>query len=1475
MLPRLLAWALLLLIALPLIVVSSIYLGLQTAPGRSLLVKVIESSVSEPDGLKLEIGRLEGPLPQRIELRDVELRDPAGQLFAVDRVLLTWRPLSLLQRHLEVTALQADKVQLHRLPEGAEEEPAKEDSSPPLRLALPEVPLSVTLERLDVEELILSESLAGSPARLAIDGAARLERSGALDARLAIERIDDRAGNLDAELALAAGGEHLTARIKGSESADGLLAELLDLPGRPPIQILLDGDGPPEGWVAHLTAEAEETAQLMAELRLDALQPLKLSIEGEAHAQALLPEELQPLLSESLSFSANLQQKAEGGLDLRDLHLSTALAELQGKGSLQADGETVEAELAIAVADGQPLASLTAPITFAQARIDLKVAGRLSAPTADLKAELHRFSGPEAQLQLVTLTGHLNSLVPLNEADASVALDLSLEGKGLHLEDEGLLRALPGDPRLVAKAVYRPKQQYLTLEQVEASLAELLVQLSGEVALPEDAEQQLLPVGHLVLKADHGNLSSLAALTDSDLSGRLHVDADVTLHDDGTIDGDLKALADRLHLGIPAADAMLGERPALVAKLRRSQGDQIHLEEFHLDTAISVLTAEALIAPDYSKIDAAYRLAISALEPLGDALQQPLGGSLQLEGTAVGSLLAPHIRANLTGEALSLPGDPLQRLTAELDVDFADPGPLGSLLLEGSEGRYGPLHAEAVFAKAKDFIFLEPFSFNLGDAANIKGELQWPLNGEAGSGTFQGEISQLDALAALVGVQAAGNVSFEAELSPREGQQALEASAEIRQFRFGPASDPALQLAQLDLRAHLNDLLGSPRIEAELAANRLSAGELALSSTRLRASGELSAIAASLDAQGTLKDEPLQLQSDATLALEGERSAVTLASLALDWAHEELRLLRPAQVVLTPDHRALQGLRLALLGGRLEADVEQRGEGLEGTLQLSALPLARLAALAKAEDVEGVLSASMTLSGSMAAPQAQLRLEADDLAFWQEAELTSRPSMNFRGEASLNQGSLLVNAGLTGFADTPLSLRAQIPVRASLDPFVMELLTSRALDANVHWEGDLAPIVALLPTDAIRLTGEGLVDLQVAGTLDDPQLSGEVVIKRGRYENYTSGTLLAPMELVIRGADRRLTLERLEASDGGEGKIEGSGHLTWLGTDGLESDLHVRFDKMLIAQRDDVTARISGDIDVAGNLFKNALISGRLTNDFVEVRLVDALPPSVAEIDVIEVRDGVPASEEEELSSEPPAPSPITLNVEIDLPRRVFVRGRGLESEWRGHFLINGRVNNPQISGEITPARGSFTIVGKTFVLEEGSIRLPPGAPGLDPELDLRAVYNTTNFRALVLITGSASHPQVELSSEPELPNDEILSRVLFNKTSANLTVLEAVELADAAATLASGGTGVTGLMRRALGVDQFGFRPGATEDDPGSLAVGTYLGEGVYVGFEQGMRPGSTGVTVEIDITDRIKAHSDVTADGQSRTGIRWQMDY
>src|SRR5690625_1609810 len=76
--PRLLLVAAFLLVGLPLVLLAGIYLILLTEPGRSGLASLIESSVSQPDGLQLEIGRLEGPLPQRIEIGRASGRERVG-----------------------------------------------------------------------------------------------------------------------------------------------------------------------------------------------------------------------------------------------------------------------------------------------------------------------------------------------------------------------------------------------------------------------------------------------------------------------------------------------------------------------------------------------------------------------------------------------------------------------------------------------------------------------------------------------------------------------------------------------------------------------------------------------------------------------------------------------------------------------------------------------------------------------------------------------------------------------------------------------------------------------------------------------------------------------------------------------------------------------------------------------------------------------------------------------------------------------------------------------------------------------------------------------------------------------------------------------------------------------------------------------------------------------------------------------------
>ena len=87
------------------------------------------------------------------------------------------------------------------------------------------------------------------------------------------------------------------------------------------------------------------------------------------------------------------------------------------------------------------------------------------------------------------------------------------------------------------------------------------------------------------------------------------------------------------------------------------------------------------------------------------------------------------------------------------------------------------------------------------------------------------------------------------------------------------------------------------------------------------------------------------------------------------------------------------------------------------------------------------------------------------------------------------------------------------------------------------------------------------------------------------------------------------------------------------------------------------------------------------------------------------------------------------LDLTISMPGRIFVRGRGLESEWAGSLTITGTAANPQIQGKIEPVRGSFDFLGKRSVLDQGRI----GIQGLkDITIDLTAVYERPGFRALI-----------------------------------------------------------------------------------------------------------------------------------------------
>ena len=218
------------------------------------------------------------------------------------------------------------------------------------------------------------------------------------------------------------------------------------------------------------------------------------------------------------------------------------------------------------------------------------------------------------------------------------------------------------------------------------------------------------------------------------------------------------------------------------------------------------------------------------------------------------------------------------------------------------------------------------------------------------------------------------------------------------------------------------------------------------------------------------------------------------------------------------------------------------------------------------------------------------------------------------------------------------------------------------------------------------------------------------------------------------------------------------------------------------------------------------------------------------------------------------------------------MRGRGLDSEWQGNLTVKGTTAVPRISGLLTARRGKFDIIGKSFALQNSTIRFLAG-DRIDPVLGIRGVYQADDLTVIARLAGPASKPEVILESQPSLPEDEILSRVLFGKSKGRLSAAEAVQLAASVSELSGGGSGldILGSLRRFAGVDVLEVGAG---DGGAQVKAGKYIADGVYVGAKQGSAPGSSSVEVEVEVTPNISVNTE-SGQTDSSVGVQFKWDY
>ncbi len=371
-----------------------------------------------------------------------------------------------------------------------------------------------------------------------------------------------------------------------------------------------------------------------------------------------------------------------------------------------------------------------------------------------------------------------------------------------------------------------------------------------------------------------------------------------------------------------------------------------------------------------------------------------------------------------------------------------------------------------------------------------------------------------------------------------------------------------------------------------------------------------------------------------------------------------------------------------------------------------------------------------------------------------------------------------------------------------------------------------------------------------------------------RLESPVTGTLIEKLQADGRFNGSRLIFSRLAGTTSGGGTIEGSGTVDFSGgTAAL--DLSFNASQALLLNRDDITARVTGPLKVRSD-GRNGTISGDLRLDKGSFTLGRA--SAAAAVPQLQVRH-VGLDEEDVIETADLHPWKLDLEVAGNDLR---ARGLGIDSIWRTNLHVGGTADAPRFTGRADLVRGDYDFAGRNFRLDRGVLRFRGESPP-DPLLDIRAEANVQGLNANVVVGGTGLHPEITFASVPQLPQDELLSRILFGTSITNLSAPEALQLASAVAALQSGSGNLDPInsVRRAVGLDRLRILPAdIATGQKTAVAAGKYVTRKLFVEVITDGQ-GYSATRAEYQVTRWLSLLSSISTIGRTSANVRVSKDY
>lgn len=668
--------------------------------------------------------------------------------------------------------------------------------------------------------------------------------------------------------------------------------------------------------------------------------------------------------------------------------------------------------------------------------------------------------------------------------------------------------------------------------------------------------------------------------------------------------------------------------------------------------------------------------------------------------------------------------------------------------------------------------------------------------------------------------------------------------------------DNRLRRLDVDMRVDLQDVRAS-RVRIE-ARDAVVAGQT-VAALSVRGDGQIAAHV--LEVALRAPEQRLKLALEGGLAEKVWRGTLRQAQIVTD-RFGDWRFARPVALELGPTQARLAEACWQQASARLcAAGTWREAEGWQASARLVALPLALIQPwLPPNVTLAGSVSGEFTGQGSDDQLLGELTITPSP------GTLTHRPddeqpiTVRFRDSrlrAALEPDRLT--------ADFGLELVGQGMWRANLE--VAPLMPGKELKASPlrgRLRGaltDLSLVSAFVPAlEAPR--GKVSVDLALAGALGAPQVIGTAAFTGGAVELPVAGIALEGVEFLAESQGGTVLDLRGQARSG-PGQVNLNGKLRLDAAQGWPLTLLVQGNRFEAADLPEAHVLVSPDLQLAAQRERIELTG---TVGVPEAKIaVHELPQSAVAVsgdERIEGAEGEPARSKEAIYA----------RVAIQLGDKVTFEGFGLTAGIRGELLATEAPGKPtEGEGELRIVEGQYRAYGQQLDIKTG--RLIFAGPIENPGLDVRAVRVTDEVTAGIQVSGTLKSPQLELFSEPALPQTEALSYLLLGRPLNQASSAEGNFLAQAALSAGlKGGNFLAKQLRSKLGLEELEVKSEGSLETA-QLLIGKYLSPKLYVSYGAGLFGAGNTVRVRYDLFKKLSVRAEGGA--QSAMDLLYSLDY